>query len=133
MSKCEFCDTIMIQGERNCPGCGAAASTWSEVASSSSPTVVHHHHHTSGTQEVGLTQEVGVSPKNRLVAGILGLFLGGLGIHNFYLGYTGRGITQLILIWIPGINFIIALWVLLEVIHIFAGKPKDAKGLPLVY
>ena len=24
--------------------------------------------------------------KNRLVSGLLGIFLGGLGIHNFYLG-----------------------------------------------
>ena len=31
MSTCEFCDAIMVPGERNCPGCGAAASTWSEA------------------------------------------------------------------------------------------------------
>ena len=129
MSTCEFCDAIMVPGERNCPGCGAAASTWSEAAAS--PSVVHHHHHSSEAQPEA--QQGGVSPKSRLIAGLLGLFIGGLGIHNFYLGYTGRGICQLILIWVPGINLIIGIWVLIEVVHIFAGKPKDAKGLPLVY
>lgn len=34
--------------------------------------------------------------KSPLVAGLLALFLGGLGIHKFYLGYNGPGITLLI-------------------------------------
>lgn len=28
--------------------------------------------------------------KSKMAAGLLGIFLGGLGIHNFYLGYTGK-------------------------------------------
>ena len=35
--------------------------------------------------------------KNKIVAGLLGLFLGTLGIHNFYLGYAGKGIAQLLM------------------------------------
>lgn len=35
--------------------------------------------------------------KSKLTAGLLGIFLGGLGIHNFYLGYTGKGIAQICL------------------------------------
>ena len=33
----------------------------------------------------------------KLVAGILGILLGGLGIHKFYLGYTKEGIIQILL------------------------------------
>jgi TM2 domain-containing membrane protein YozV len=33
----------------------------------------------------------------RIVAGILGILLGSLGIHKFYLGYTTPGIIQLVL------------------------------------
>ena len=33
----------------------------------------------------------------KIVAGILGILLGGLGIHKFYLGYTKEGIIQIIL------------------------------------
>ena len=33
----------------------------------------------------------------KLVAGLLGIFLGGLGVHKFYLGYTKEGVIQLII------------------------------------
>ena len=36
-------------------------------------------------------------PENKkVVAGILGILLGGLGVHKFYLGYTTPGIIQLV-------------------------------------
>jgi TM2 domain-containing membrane protein YozV len=35
--------------------------------------------------------------EKKIPAGILGILLGGLGIHKFYLGYTKEGIIQLIL------------------------------------
>jgi TM2 domain-containing membrane protein YozV len=42
--------------------------------------------------------------KDRITASILAIFVGGLGIHRFYLGQTGRGI--LCILTIP-----ISLWV----------------------
>ena len=33
--------------------------------------------------------------KSKIAAGILGIFLGSLGIHNFYLGYNNKGIALL--------------------------------------
>jgi len=43
--------------------------------------------------------------KNPTTAVVLALFLGGLGIHKFYLGQTGLGILYLVFCWtyIPGI------------------------------
>ena len=43
--------------------------------------------------------------KSKIVAGILGILLGGLGIHKFYLGKTGMGILYLVFCWtcIPSI------------------------------
>lgn len=43
--------------------------------------------------------------KNKTVAGLLGIFLGGLGIHKFYMGKIGLGILYLLFCWtyIPGI------------------------------
>lgn len=35
--------------------------------------------------------------EKKIVAGILGILLGGLGIHKFYLGYTKEGIIQLVI------------------------------------
>jgi len=37
--------------------------------------------------------------KSRTTAGILGILLGGLGIHKFYLGKAGLGIVYILLSW----------------------------------
>jgi TM2 domain-containing membrane protein YozV len=72
-----------------------------------------------------------------VIAGILALFVGGLGIHNFYLGYTEKAVIQLLLStvgWIVGIGPVIAgVWAFIEGIQILTGDIKvDGKGQPLV-
>ena len=37
-----------------------------------------------------------IGMKNKVAAGILGILLGGLGIHKFYLGYTSTGVIMLL-------------------------------------
>ena len=73
-------------------------------------------------------------PKQWLVALILGLFFGGFGVHNFYLGYTNRAIIQLILtITVFGAP-ITGVWVLVELILILMRSGSygyDAQGQPL--
>lgn len=39
------------------------------------------------------------SGRNKIVAGILGIFLGGIGAHKFYLGQIGMGILYLCFTW----------------------------------
>ena len=65
-----------------------------------------------------------------MAAGLLGIFLGGWGIHNFYLGNTTRGIIQIIVTIVTcGIG---AIWGLVEGIMILTGAINtDAKGNPL--
>lgn len=64
--------------------------------------------------------------KSKLVAGLLGILLGGFGAHNFYLGYTGKAIAQILLSLCFGIG---AIWGLIEGIMILVGKiDKDASG-----
>ena len=38
-----------------------------------------------------------VNGKSKITAGILGIFLGCFGVHNFYLGYNGKAIAQLLI------------------------------------
>ncbi len=78
-----------------------------------------------------LKGEILMEPKKKLVAGLLGLFLGGLGIHNFYLGNTKRAIIQIIVsVCTCGLG---ALWGEIEGILILIGKINtDADGNPLV-
>ncbi len=70
------------------------------------------------------------SGRSKLVAGLLGLFLGSWGIHNFYLGKTGRGIAQIALTMI---TFGAAgLWGFIEGILILCDRINtDANGKPL--
>lgn len=45
----------------------------------------------------------GISPawpiKSKIAAGLLGIFLGGIGIHKFYMGKVGMGILYLLFCW----------------------------------
>ncbi len=74
--------------------------------------------------------------KSKLVAGLLGIFLGALGIHHFYLGNTQKAITHIL---ISVLGFCIAigpivswLWGICEGIMILTGKiNQDATGTPL--
>ena len=46
--------------------------------------------------------------KNRVVAALLALFLGGIGVHKFYVGKVGQGLLYLLFCW-TGIPAVIAL------------------------
>ena len=72
--------------------------------------------------------------KSKIVAGLLGIFLGGLGIHNFYLGYTGKGVAQLLLSVLSFglLAFVSSIWGLIEGVQILMGKITDADGNELV-
>ncbi len=79
----------------------------------------------------------GVAPKSKMVAALLGIFVGAFGVHRFYLGYNPIGIAQLVLgvlgIVTCGITTLIsAVWGLVEGILILTGSiNKDAAGRPL--
>ena len=69
--------------------------------------------------------------KSRIAAGVLGIFLGGLGVHRFYLGYVAIGVAQIIVTFMTcGIG---QLWGFIEGICILAGGAitTDAEGRPL--
>ena len=66
------------------------------------------------------------------VAGILlALFLGGLGIHRFYLGYTTIGVIQLVCTLTVFLSPISWIWALVDLIMIATGSLKDAQGMDL--
>lgn len=59
--------------------------------------------------------------KSQLVALLLVILVGALGIHRFYLGYTWQGVVQLLTLGGCGI------WALIDLIRIITGdlQPKD--------
>lgn len=74
------------------------------------------------------------APKQWIVAVLLAFFLGTLGIHNFYLGYTTKGIIQLVLT-LTFIGLIVSgIWAFIDFIMLLmrAGDyATDAQGQPL--
>ena len=75
-----------------------------------------------------------VTYKSKAAAGLLGIFLGMFGVHNFYLGYTSKAVIQLCLTLLScgTLGVVSEIWGIVEGIMIFTGSiNKDAKGLPL--
>ena len=75
--------------------------------------------------------------KSKVAAGLLGIFLGWLGIHNFYLGFTSKAVTQLILGILGIVTFGVTTWIsgiwgfVEGILALTGGIPADAEGKPL--
>lgn len=79
-----------------------------------------------------------VSSKSKIAAGLLGIFLGAFGVHNFYLGQTGKAVAQLLitLLSFGFLSGVSAIWGLIEGIMILVSHPgnpwhQDAQGFEL--
>ena len=118
---CVKCGTAKGSGNAFCPNCGQPTNAGAAVCLNCGS---------------ALTATVSGEAKSKLVAGLLGIFLGSLGIHNFYLGYTTKAVIQLV-ICLVGSCLIIGplvagVWGLVERIMILTGKINvDGKGNPL--
>ncbi len=80
-------------------------------------------------------QNVNLQAKNKVVAGLLGIFLGGFGVHNFYLGYTGKAVAQLLITVLSCcmLSFVSSIWGFIEGILILSGNiDTDANGNKLI-
>jgi TM2 domain-containing membrane protein YozV len=108
---CSTCGDVIKKHAEICPHCGVRVRPAATAHSQLDPNIAY-------------------SEKSRLAAGLLGIFLGGFGIHRFYLGSIGIGILQIILtIFTLGIA---SLWGFIEGIIIIAGGNwRDAHGRPL--
>jgi TM2 domain-containing membrane protein YozV len=74
---CQECGSLILAKAEICPKCGvrqAVSQTVSQTVTSP-------------------------SGRNRLAAALFALFLGGFGVHKFYLGKVGMGIFYLLFCW----------------------------------
>jgi len=69
----------------------------------------------------------GTTYKSRTTYIVLGIFLGALGIHNFYAGYTGRAVGQLCLtvLTLGILGMVSWIWAIIEICIV----EKDSTGL----
>ena len=70
-----------------CHGCGATTGPGQSVCAKCG---------------VSLAPVTGAGSKTRVAAGLLGIFLGGLGIHKFYLGYNKAGVIMILVSFVGG-------------------------------
>lgn len=76
--------------EKYCKDCGAVISAKAEICPK------------CGVRQItaqGSLSSVAPNGKSKLAAALFALFLGGLGIHKFYLGQVGWGIVYLVFCW----------------------------------
>jgi len=75
---------------------------------------------------------VSAQPKSLNLYIVLGFFFGLLGVHNFYLGYTRKGIIQASVSLVLGVTgvalVVVAIWVLVELFTV----REDANGVPFL-
>lgn len=132
---CKNCGNLMDPNAAICVKCGCAKGTGATYCHNcGNPTVP------GAAVCTTCGSALAVAPagdaKSKLTAGLLGIFLGWLGIHNFYLGNTSKAVTQL-LIGLLGSCLIVGpavsgIWGLIEGIQILTGKiTVDGKGMPL--
>ena len=125
---CVNCGTKIGMGQNYCYTCGNQLMPGSEVCLKCG----------SSAKQTAVAGDA----KSKMAAGLLGIFLGAFGVHNFYLGYTKKAVIQLVctivgfLLSCFGIGVLVVVgievWCLIEGIMILCGKiDTDGQGNPL--
>ena len=110
IKKCVCCGKYLDTSATFCDKCGTKQSTSGECIPNG---------------------DVKAGSKSRVTAGLLGIFIGGFGVHNFYLGFHVKAIIQILLsVFCCGVG---SIWGLIEGIMILVNKINvDAKGEALL-
>ncbi len=119
---CTKCGVPTGKGSGHCPNCGEEVHPEAVICVKCGATLV--------APEPPKPKK---SSKSKIAAGLLAIFVGSFGVHNFYLGYTGKAVAQLLITVLTCFIGSIAtsIWSLIEGILIFCGRIKDPQGLDL--
>lgn len=97
---CTNCGKEMDPNAAVCINCGYAAGTGDKYCKNCGHEMTPGQAFCTQCGYATQPQEVKINPdmqKSKIAAGLLGIFLGTFGVHNFYLGYTGKALAQLLI------------------------------------
>lgn len=122
---CKQCGKPIDDGQELCEDCKNTQSNTSNQGSAQTINV---------NVNSGNTNNMNPQAKSKMAAGLLGIFLGAFGVHNFYLGYTGKAVAQLLITLLSCgfLAFASSIWGLIEGILLLTGSISvDGNGVPL--
>ncbi len=120
--KCKYCGADLDNSNKYCPNCGSNNPNYKEPEEEIEEDIFEAEPvQKSSTKEEREEKEDTRPPRSKLVAGLLAILLGGIGIQAFYLGRITRGIFSIIFSW-TGIPAFIGV---IEGVVILVGNTKD--------
>ncbi len=125
---CKNCGNEMNENAAACMGCGFAKGTGDKFCANCGKEINPGAAIcTNCGAAVKQAATVSGEQKSKLVAVLLAFFLGGIGIHDFYLGYNKNGIIKIVLTVCTGAGG--SIWALIDFIRLLTGSLNtDANG-----
>ena len=129
--KCPYCDNEVPLNVSSCPSCGAQIQQPAQPQQQPIMGGPQYQQPMNGQMmQMNMAQNysMGINAKSRVTYILLALFLGGLGIHNFYAGYTKKAVAQLLITILTAgyFVFISEIWAIVEACTV----KKYARGIP---
>ena len=135
---CIKCGTSKGQGDSFCNECGAEVNNKnSEVCLKCGVSLKRNNTMNNFTNQINNAASHTSNNNSKMVAGLLALFLGSVGLHRFYLGYMKIGLIQLaifvvaLFVFAPAV-WTVTVWALIDMVFIFTGKLHNMNGTELV-
>lgn len=126
MNQCPNCGMSLAPNTTRCIKCGAAVQPMLPQQPDFPPQPQYQMAPQLPPQGYPQPEAPLISDKSRTAFILLAIFLGGLGIHNFYAGFSTRGVIQLLitLLTCGWGGFAVWIWAIVEAVTV----TKDAKG-----
>lgn len=119
---CRTCGNEILDDTLFCPKCGAKQQE-SGTPATPQPIIVNVHNENNNANVGGI--DANYPYKSKWTAFLLCFFLGGIGVHRFYVGKTGTGILWLLTAGVFGVGWLVD-WIV-----ILCGGFRDKAGYPL--
>lgn len=122
----KFCQHCGEQIDKECVVCPKCGKQVGEISNNDKNIIINNNNNANAVaNNMGFGNMI--SPKSRLVALLLCLFLGWLGVHRFYAGKIGTGILMILLMFV----YIGAIWLIVDLIMIAVGAFTDKNGFKI--